>query len=196
MNHDSTGRTGLLDSIPVIVIAPPSPDRDDLIGAAAPAEVTPFDTADDFLHEERAPGVLLLGPDLPADQTVRLLGWVADQGGEWIPLHVEQDATATGGLLIRPLSFGYPTELATVVGAASDPEGAGPLLELRWVLRFVAKARHDINNPLTAGLAETQLVLMDEPEGELLESLEVIQDQFRRIQDLVAGLTRLRVKGA
>ena len=73
-------------------------------------------------------------------------------------------------------------------------KGAGPLLELRWILRLVAKARHDINNPLTAGLAETQLVLMDEPKGDLLESLEVIENQLRRIKDLVAGLARLRVK--
>ena len=125
---------------------------------------------------------------------MRLLAWVAGEEADWVPMHAEASSSENDGFLLRPLSLGYPADLADVVGAASDPEGAGPLLELRWILRHVAKARHDINNPLTAGLAETQLALMDEPEGELLESLEVIESQFRRIKDLVAGLARLRVK--
>jgi signal transduction histidine kinase len=184
----------LLDSIPIFIVAPSSPARDELMGAAAPAEILPFDSVDSFLGEERAPGVLLLGPSLPPEETMRLLAWVAEAAADWVPLHVEASSSENTGSLLRPLSLGYPVDLGEVVDAASDPEGAGPLLELRWILRLVAKARHDINNPLTAGLAETQLILMDEPEGEILESLEVIENQFRRIKDLVAGLARLRVK--
>ena len=125
---------------------------------------------------------------------MRLLSWVAEGEADWVPIHVEASSSENAGFLVRPLSLGYPTDLADVVDAASDPDGAGPLLELRWILRRVAKARHDINNPLTAGLAETQLALMDGPEGEILESLQVIENQFRRIKDLVDGLAPLRVK--
>lgn len=184
----------MLNSIPIFIVAPPSPARDELHGATARAEVVPFDSVDSFLGEERTPGVLLLGPSLPPEDTMRLLGWVAKGEADWVPIHVEASSSESSGFLLRPLSLGYPTDLADVVGAASDPEGAEPLLELRWILRYVAKARHDINNPLTAGLAETQLALMDGPEGEVMESLEVIENQFRRIKDLVAGLARLRVK--
>ncbi|MCK5649930.1 MAG: hypothetical protein KAJ42_01075 [Gemmatimonadetes bacterium] len=184
----------MLDSIPIFIVAPPSPARDELHGAAAPAEVVLFDSVDSFLGEERTPGVLLLGPSLPPEDTMRLLDWVAKGEADWVPIHVEASSSESAGFLVRPLSLGYPTDLADVVGAASDPEGAGPLLDLRWILRHVARARHDINNPLTAGLAETQLALMDGPEGELLESLQVIENQFRRIKDLVAGLAQLRVK--
>ena len=182
------------DSIPIFIVAPSSPARDELIGAAAPAEVLPFDSVDSFLREERTPGVLLIGPSLPPEETMRLLAWVAEDDAEWVPVHVKASVSEAAGFLLRPLSIGYPVDVEEVVGAASDPEGAGPLLELRWILRLVAKARHDINNPLTAGLAETQLILMDDPKGDLLESLEVIENQFRRIKDLVAGLARLRVK--
>jgi len=57
----------------------------------------------------------------------------------------------------------------------------------------VAKARHDLNNPLTSGLAEVQLLLMDDHPPEVQESLETIQEQFRRLRDVVADLSRLRV---
>ncbi|MBI4540559.1 MAG: hypothetical protein HY704_13745 [Gemmatimonadetes bacterium] len=62
--------------------------------------------------------------------------------------------------------------------------------ELTLVLRAVAKARHDINNPLTSALAETQLLLMEPHEPALRESLEVIESQLRRIRDLVSSSLR------
>jgi signal transduction histidine kinase len=87
--------------------------------------------------------------------------------------------------------MGYLQSLDDVLTAAR-PDSVAPVLELGVVLRHVARARHDINNPLTSALAETQLLLMDVDEGELRESLETIQRQIRRIRDLVAELSVLR----
>ena len=60
------------------------------------------------------------------------------------------------------------------------------------LLRIASRARHDINNPLTAATAETQLLLMDVEDGEVRTALEAIEEQLRRIRDLTAGLTRVR----
>jgi signal transduction histidine kinase len=83
-----------------------------------------------------------------------------------------------------------------VATKAADPQKEGPILDLHWILRVVARARHDLNNPLTSGLAEVQLLLMDEHPPEVRESLETIQEQFRRLRDMVAELTVLRVPRA
>jgi signal transduction histidine kinase len=61
------------------------------------------------------------------------------------------------------------------------------------VMRSLSRARHDINNPLTSALAEVQLLLLDgESDPGLAESMEIIQEQLRRIRDLVIGLSRFR----
>ena len=44
-----------------------------------------------------------------------------------------------------------------------------------------------------AALAEVQLLLMDGHPPEMQESLETTQEQFRRLRDMVADLSRLRV---
>jgi signal transduction histidine kinase len=97
-----------------------------------------------------------------------------------------------GHFLCRPLSLGQWHSLEEVVEMATDAKEKGPVLELHWALRVLSKARHDLNNPLTAGLAEVQLLLMDEHDPEVQESLETIQEQFRRLRDMVADLACLR----
>jgi signal transduction histidine kinase len=63
------------------------------------------------------------------------------------------------------------------------------LADIVWSLRT---ARHDINNPLATALVETQLLLMDVTEEETRRALIVIQEELRRIRDLIL---HLRVPG-
>lgn len=55
---------------------------------------------------------------------------------------------------------------------------------------LVRKARHDANSPLTAALGHVQL-LLDEPvaqDAEVQESLKVVEEQLKRLSDIVARL--------
>ena len=53
----------------------------------------------------------------------------------------------------------------------------------------VAKLRHDLANPLSAVLAETQLLLLNEAQldPELVSSLRHIESLARRMRDLLQG---------
>ena len=81
-----------------------------------------------------------------------------------------------------------PEALARWREGAEDAE----VFELRHVLRRVARARHDLNNPLTSALAETQLALLDAQEPTVRTGLETIEEQLRRLRDLIQGLRALR----
>lgn len=41
-------------------------------------------------------------------------------------------------------------------------------------------------------MAETQLALLDVPEGEIRDGLEIVQTQLRRLRDLIAATGHLR----
>lgn len=134
------------------------------------------------------PGILVLDPEgMNAADLVSLGEKVA--GTDWvIALFRDGDEPS-----LRALSIGYAEGPEDVVSHAADPESAPErLLELHRVLADVARARHDINNPLTSALAETQILLLDVEEGEIRDSLEVVQEQLRRIRDLVAGTRHIR----
>lgn len=79
-------------------------------------------------------------------------------------------------------------------GEGAPPPGPDAEAELERLYERVSRIRHDINNPLTAVLAEAQLLLLDYGEGdeELASSLRVIEEQARRIRDLVAHLSEIR----
>jgi len=51
----------------------------------------------------------------------------------------------------------------------------------------VRKLRHDLSNPLTAVLAETQLLLLqaDSYDGETVTSLKEIESLARRMRDII-----------
>jgi signal transduction histidine kinase len=151
-----------------------SPDREPIVLHEA-AELT-----------GRPPGVLLLHADLPADDVVRALRAAATLPGPWLPVLLE-----ASGAVALPVSLGWPTPLAEVVRWADGAPDAS-VLELRHVLAWIARARHDVNNPLTSAMAETQLALVDAQEPEIREGLLVIEEQLRRIRDLVASLRVLR----
>lgn len=123
----------------------------------------------------------------------------SDQPGGGQPRGGEGGRTSSASLMATPLSLGFREEFDALL-ARLDRENREtvehvPLLELRTVLSEVARARHDINNPLTAALAETQLLLMDIEEGEVREAVLVVERQLRRIRDLVARLSSIRPPG-
>ena len=60
------------------------------------------------------------------------------------------------------------------------------------MVALVARARHDLNNFLTAAMAETQLALMDVADPGLREGLEAVEEQLRRIRDLVKEMRAVR----
>ena len=95
--------------------------------------------------------------------------------------------------MVRALGFGLANSSAEVASFAQAPaESKGVLMDLHGVLVDVARARHDLNNPLTSALAEVQPLLFDEQDEEARESLEVIQGQLRRMRALIAATSYLR----
>ena len=131
----------------------------------------------------------MFGPGLRADQLLVVLAHLANEGQEWVPICVTEGHDALEG---RALSADRAVPVSALVRRFRDPEEEEPILSLRTVLRIVAKSRHEINNPLTAGLAETQLLLMDVEDPEIRAPLQVIETQLRRIRDLVIDLGRIR----
>jgi len=171
------------------IVADPTTVAD--VAARLPSDVPRFHQVEQLLAAPGvAPGIVLVGPHVPRTETVQLADRLDEREGRWIVVALEKPSP-TRDFVGRPVSPGMRQELAALV-AAAGPSAEGVLLELETVLQYVARARHDINNPLTTILAETQLLLMDTEEGELRESLEAIERQARRIRDLVASLSILR----
>ena len=155
-----------------------------------PEGVETFRSAAELLNASDVPaGLVLVGPGLSLADAAGTSRELRVRDGPWGVIHL--DWAEDGSVSALPLSVGYLQSLDDVL-SATRPDSVAPVLELGVVLRHVARARHDINNPLTSALAETQLLLMDVEEGELRESLETIQRQIRRIRDLVAELSVLR----
>jgi signal transduction histidine kinase len=178
-------------SPPTITAAVARADTMADVGPRLPKEVRDFREVDEMLAAtDVEPGIVLVGPHVPWPETVQLADRLDAREGRWIVVALEKPSTV-GDFIGRPLSPGVRQDLAEVV-AAAGPGADGVLMELGTVLHHVARARHDINNPLTTILAETQLLLLDTEEGALRESLETIERQARRIRDLVARLSVLR----
>jgi signal transduction histidine kinase len=174
---------------PVYLLAPPGSDSglDGLFPGRATVRVARASALSDL-----APGLLLLplqtieGDELLAALQVAAAGPV--ESG-WLPVLVVDVAGQPRMLL--PVSLGWatnPAELERWVEGAEDAQ----VLELRHVLTRVARARHDLNNPLTSAMAETQLVLLDARDPGLRSGLEAVEEQLRRIRDLVATLRIFR----
>ena len=150
-----------------------------------------FESAETLLEAPGlTPGIVLLGPGVALAEAAHLSEALGDRAGDWAVVRLRV-GSASGGLVGQPVTVGYSQPIDQLL-EAMDPDVPAPLLELGVVLRYVAKARHDINNPLTSVMAETQLLLMDVEDGEVRESLETVQRQIRRIRDLVAELAVLR----
>lgn len=131
--------------------------------------------------------VLLLADSVPAGDALGLLRDLADDRTPWIVALVED---AADGVELRTLSLGWSRSLDDIA-AWVEGEGDAPL-ELRHVVRRVARTRHDINNPLTSALAQTQLLLLEHGEGEVGEDLRDVETQIKRIAELVASTASIR----
>lgn len=176
------------DSRPVYVVGPPCPLRDRLVAELSLSPEAAFDDVPRFLAGPSEPGVvLILAGRSSGDGLVSLLDALATGRGEWTPCLVRD---ADGRTEVRTVSVGWPEDLAAVGAFRGGDDDR--LLELRRVLVRIARSRHDINNPLTSGMAETQLLLMDVEDEPTREVLKTIQDQFLRIRDLVADTRGMR----
>ena len=144
---------------------------------------------DDLLEDEEAtPGLVLTSGDRPHLDHAAMRLQERDEG--WTVAAV---ASGPGGPRIQAVSRAFEGDLpATAEAWMEDEDCPAPLLGIRGTLREIAKARHDINNPLTSALAEVQLLLMDVEDAEVREGLEVVQEQLRRIRDLVAKTGHMR----
>jgi signal transduction histidine kinase len=87
---------------------------------------------------------------------------------------------------LAALSVGDPVPADFV---AERLASAPAVFSLRHATHEIARIRHDLNNPLTAAMAETQLLRMDLDE----EGLEVVETQLRRLRDLIAELVQWRL---
>ncbi len=172
-----------MPSKPIYVVAEPSPTRDVCVSMFGDAGVFLDPPFDPTALLGREPGVVLVdAAGLRSGQWVDMT--VLLPAPEWTLALVDGEHSPK----VRTLSVGFATELADVSESAGR-EGGGEekSLELPQVLARIARARHDINNPLTAAFVETQILLMGAEEGEVREGLEIIQTQLRRIRDLVAA---------
>jgi signal transduction histidine kinase len=176
-------------SKPVYVLAPGGLTAvpDDLVQGH---EAIPLAHPDDL--RGRAPGVLLLPiGDLPGEHLVGALSVAAEAPADspWLPVLVEPDPE--GGVRARPLSLGWPAAPAELARWVEGELGAD-VFELRHVLARVARCRHDLNNPLTSAMAEAQLVLMDSDDPQVRAGLETIEQQLKRMRDMIASLKAIR----
>lgn len=167
-----------------MVIAPPGPTREAVV-AALPEGVAfrVLDGWEEFSDLGQPAGIVVLGGEVPAATVLDALTTLAHLPGDWSAVVARQEPDGVRGL---PLSPGFPGPLEETLRTDA---GVG----LRLLLREVARARHDINNPLTSALAEVQLLLLgNELDPETRESLLLVQTQLRRIRDEVAALARFR----
>jgi signal transduction histidine kinase len=124
-------------------------------------------------------GWILAAWDLPAETLQALVRAAATHAGRWTLLLVRD------GRLV-PISAGAPVPPGFV---AERLEASPGVFSLRHAGEELARIRHDLNNPLTAALAETQLLRMDSDD----EALAVIETQLGRLRDLIAELAQWRL---
>lgn len=181
-------------SVALHVIAPSGRGRARIEAALEPLRPVVHDSVDTFRRDalgDACAVVVDVDGGVESRALLDLCCEVADERREWIVLLPEDDGA--GGVTLRPLSTGFPMDPGSLRAFLDDDQNDTPPLELHHVLRAVARVRHDINNPLTAGMAETQLLLMDVgDDDEARESLETVHRQLERIQNLVKEMRRLR----
>lgn len=63
-----------------------------------------------------------------------------------------------------------------------------------YLVDLVRRARHDANNSLTASLGHVQLLLEDPevPEGEVRESLAIVESELRRLMGILKRLNEVK----
>lgn len=187
------------NSLPLHLVGPLPPAVEELFAPGGPGgrQVHRVASIDGFPGEDAVPGWVLLSPELPGDAVLELLKRLGRTKGPWSPLLLlEGGPDEEGDHHLLPLSPGIPVAVRQVGQELEEGSSRAALLSLRLFVADLSRIRHDVNNPLTAALAEVQLLLMDQPGGtEEAESLRVVEAQLKRIRDLVAQLSAFRVTG-
>lgn len=141
--------------------------------------------------ENRNPDLVIAAPPLPdADTLALLLELTARITPAPTILLLLTTIASHGELRAIPLGLSTPWPLRELTARSLESRAEAGTDEITRLLRAVAHARHEINNPLTSALAETQLLLMEGRDPELRESLELIESQLRRIRDIIATTLR------
>jgi signal transduction histidine kinase len=180
------------DPLPRYILATPASTLDRARAALAPLEpLVEIPSVDAVLNgKELAPGWIFLPPDAPAGELERLLMGLGRREGSWSPVALRDHG---GELHFVPLSPGFMRPLDELVDGVEKGGPDAAFLSFRYALGILSKIRHDVNNPLTAALAETQLLLMDAEEGtDESQALRTVEEQLHRIRDLIALLNALR----
>jgi signal transduction histidine kinase len=178
----------MTDRIPVYLMARPQGRLTGVAAALGDAKELIAPEAGAGALQSRPPGVLLVDPgEMTATQLLDVVGSLpADR---WTVAAV----TTEDPPRVRTVSLGARDSVEDVRRHAADPSAApGCLLVLERALTEMSRVRHDVNNPLTAAMAEVQLLLMEAPDGEERDSLEAILQQLRRIRDMVGATRHLR----
>lgn len=179
-----------MTALPLYLAGPALIEVGGVEGLTWPADTPdaiPVQDLSTFPGADDAPGWILISDEIDASEVIELLVRLARRTGEWSPLLVRE------GPVLIPLSPGWSQTSAEVGDRLAHGGSPARFLSYRQAMADLARVRHDINNPLTAALAEVQLGLLDtEPGTELAAGLEVIEAQIRRIRDMVAELTGYR----
>lgn len=171
---------------PLVVALPEGPLRERVCQALQGVpELRSTGHWSDVVTEGEAHGAVLVDAGMAPEELGRLLQRMTALPGAWAAVLVASDPE--GRLLCTPISPGFPIPLADA------GKGEGGVGGQRYLMRSLSRARHDLNNPLTSALAEVQLLLLDgDSDPGLSESLDIVQQQLRRIRDLIIGLSRFR----
>jgi signal transduction histidine kinase len=139
---------------------------------------------------EPEPGWVLVPPGHSPTRVLELLLVLSRHPGPWAPLFLEKTAD---GIEVISLSPGYVHTPSDAAARVESGDERAAVLSYRRALPILSDVRHDINNALTAGFAEVQLMLMDRSaDDEETEYLRTIESQFRRIRDLIARISPIR----
>lgn len=191
---------------PTILVVSPSEERLARAEAAlkGSAVVIRADTLGAALEEVSVSriGIAIIDGDLPGSGAVDLLSALGAPGraifwaarpradlvdhGAFVQLLHDVDDRSLAEVALWLCEVKRSMELASG-GAARDDE-------LDRVLSVVSRARHDMNNPLTAILAEVQLLLMDADQlsEEHRRSLQTVEEQTQRLREMVKTLQALK----
>ncbi len=150
---------------------------------------------------QRPPVVAIIDAQLPGESLADLLSalgepgravlWVSELRPEPLRLGVRLQVPYAAGETVLRDAVEHVADLQSLKAEASRQRSEVGRVER--LLEQVRHVRHEINSPLTAIMAEAELLLTD-AEGlneEQRKGLQAIYDMAHRIRDLLAGLREL-----
>lgn len=179
-----------MSDAPMYLLEPAGPPREEVVDRL-PAGIVAVESMDSFLALSPPDhgGVLVLGPTLPPAEVVRALETRGRAGSGWLTVRVVR---GEDDLEFRPVTLGFPARARDLVSRARGETPEEPVMDMDSLLHAFSRIRHDMNNPLTSALTETQLLLLDVTEEETRTALRSVERQLGRIRDLIRDLSRFR----